>query len=301
MKTLTVFTPTFNRAYCLGRAYQSLCRQTFKEFEWLVIDDGSSDNTKELVESWQAEGMVPIRYIYQENQGMHSAHNTAFRNIDTELCVCLDSDDMLTDDCVEFIHQFWDEHKVAQKSVAGFIALDAYFDGSVVGTRFPEGVSIAHENWLRETQGVRGDKKIIFRTEIAKQAPEYPVFPDEKYGSMAYKNQFIDAQYPWLIVNRIIYLVEYQDDGSSRNMFKQYRKNLKGWDIARRSSMIYSLTLKRKFMECIHYVSNSIFLHKWSFIQDSPKIILTIAAIPLGILLNLFIRLKAPKNTNACI
>lgn len=292
--SLTIFTPTFNRAYCLERAYRSLCRQTCKSFEWLIIDDGSSDNTKELIESWISEKIVTIRYIYQDNQGMHGAHNTAFRNIDTELCMCLDSDDMLTDDCVEFILQFWSENKSEHDKIAGFIALDAYFDGTVVGTKFPEGVYKAHEKWLRETQGVKGDKKIIFRTDIAKQAPEYPVFPDEKYGSMAYKNQFIDAKYPWLIINKIIYLVEYQDDGSSRNMFKQYRKNLKGWDIARRSSMIHSLTWRRKFMECIHYVSNSIFLHKWNFIQDSPKKLLTILAIPFGIVLNLFIRLKAP-------
>lgn len=241
------------------------------------------------------EGIVSIRYIYQENQGMHGAHNTAFRNIDTELCVCLDSDDMLTEDCVEFIHHFWQGHQDEHQQVAGFIALDGYFDGSVVGTKFPESVYKAHENWLRETQGVKGDKKIIFRTEIAKQAPEYPVFPDEKYGSMAYKNQFIDAKYPWLIVNKIIYLVEYQEDGSTRNMFKQYRKNLKGWDIARRSSMIHSLTLKRKFMECIHYVSNSIFLYKWNFICDSPMRLLTMAAIPAGIILNFYIRFKSSK------
>lgn len=294
MTSLTIFTPTYNRAYCLERAYSSLCRQTSKDFEWLIIDDGSSDNTKELIDKWRAEELIPIRYIYQDNQGMHGAHNTAFRNIDTELCVCLDSDDMLTDDCVEFIQRFWQEHQNEHQKVAGFIALDAYFDGSVVGTKFPDGVYIAHENWLRETQGVRGDKKIIFRTEIAKQAPEYPIFLDEKYGSMAYKNQFIDAKYPWLIVNKIIYLVEYQDDGSTRNMFKQYRRALKGWDIARRSSMIHSLTLKRKFIECIHYVSNSIFLRKKNFIQDSPKKVLTLLAIPFGILLNIITRLKTP-------
>lgn len=293
MYMLTVFTPTFNRAYCLERAYRSLCRQTCKDFEWLVIDDGSSDGTAELIKTWQKDNLICIRYIYQENQGMHGAHNTAFRNISTELSICLDSDDMLTDDCIEFIFQFWEEHKDQHNKVAGFIALDGYFDGTVVGTKFPEGVHIAHENWLRETQGVRGDKKIIFRTAIAKQAPEYPVFPDEKYGSMAYKNQFIDAKYPWLIVNRIIYLVEYQDDGSSRNMFKQFRKNLKGWDIARKSSMIHSLTMTRKFLECIYYVSNSIFLRKKNFIHDSPEKLLTILSIPFGLILNIFIRIKS--------
>ncbi len=289
---LTVFTPTFNRAYCLQRAYDSLCRQTCKDFEWLVIDDGSSDNTAELIRQWQAEGKVPIRYIYQENQGMHGAHNTAFRNIDTELCLCLDSDDMLTDDCVEFVLQFWAEHADKHEQVAGFFALSAYISGGLIGTRFPEGVTTGHENILRETRGVRGDKKMVFRTDIVKAAPEYPVFPDEKYGSMAYKNQFIDAQYPWLIVNRVIYKMEYMEDGATRNMFRLYRTALKGWDIARRSSMLFSCTRRRKFMECIHYVSNSIFLHKWNFIQTSPLKLYTILAMPCGFMLNLFVRYK---------
>ncbi len=286
---ITVFTPTYNRAYCLGRAYESLLRQTCKEFEWLVIDDGSTDNTRSLVESWQREDQIPIRYIYKENGGMHTAHNTAFRNISTELCMCLDSDDMLTDDCIEVVLRFWNEHREQQEKVAGIIALDGYISGGIIGTQFPPDVRVAHENWLRETQGVRGDKKIIFRTELAQMAPEYPEFHDEKYGSMAYKNQFIDAQWPWLLYNRVIYLVEYLPDGSSRNMYRQYRSNLKGWDIARRSSMIFSWTLRRKFVECIHYVSNSIFMKKWSFIQDSPLKFLTVLAVPFGILWHLFI------------
>jgi glycosyltransferase involved in cell wall biosynthesis len=290
--SITVFTPTFNRAYCLERAYQSLCSQTNKDFEWLIIDDGSSDNTKDLITQWEHEGIVPIRYIYQDNQGMHGAHNTAFRNMETELSLCLDSDDMLTDDCIDVVLNFWNEHKDQQKEVAGFIALDGYMDGSVIGTKFPQGILIEHEYRLRELMGVRGDKKIIFRNAIAKQAPEYPVFPDEKYGSMAYKNQYIDDLYPWLLLNRIIYLVEYLEDGSSRNMFKQYRRALKGWDIARKDFFKHNHTWKYKFKECIHYISNSIFLHKWSFVYDSPNPLLTIATIPFGIALNLLVRFK---------
>ncbi len=93
MKTLTIFTPAYNRAHTIGRTYESLCRQTSRDFEWLVVDDGSSDNTAELVRGWIAEADFPIRYIRQENQGMHGAHNTAYANIHTELNVCIDSDD----------------------------------------------------------------------------------------------------------------------------------------------------------------------------------------------------------------
>ena len=83
-KTLTIFTPAYNRAHTLVRTYESLCRQTCKDFEWLIVDDGSQDNTRELVDSWIKEGKIPIRYIYQHNQGMHAAHNTAYDNIVTD-------------------------------------------------------------------------------------------------------------------------------------------------------------------------------------------------------------------------
>ena len=136
MATLTVFTPAYNRAHTIGRTYASMCRQTCKDFEWLIIDDGSSDNTRELVEGWIAEGKVPIRYIYQQNQGMHGAHNTAYRNIDTPLNTCIDSDDYMPDDAVEKILKCWQEK--GSDKVAGLVGLDVTEDGQVIGTGFPE-------------------------------------------------------------------------------------------------------------------------------------------------------------------
>ena len=110
MKTLTIFTPAYNRARTLPRTYESLLRQTCKDFEWLVIDDGSTDGTRELVEDWIKEKKIPIRYIHQKNQGMHGAHNTAYRNISTELNTCIDSDDYMPDDAVEKIVRFWERY-----------------------------------------------------------------------------------------------------------------------------------------------------------------------------------------------
>ena len=121
--TLTVFTPTFNRAYTLHLCYESLKRQTCKDFIWLIIDDGSSDNTRELVNGWIRENTLPIRYYYQQNKGMHGAHNTAYKLIETELNVCIDSDDYMPDDGVEKIITFWKLY--GSESVSGIIGLDA--------------------------------------------------------------------------------------------------------------------------------------------------------------------------------
>lgn len=289
---ITVFTPTFNRAYCLENAYRSLLRQSCKDFEWLIIDDGSTDGTQELVDKWRGEERIPIRYIYQENQGMHGAHNTAFRNIDTELSMCLDSDDILTDDCIKKVLEFWNLNSDSHNRVAGIMALDGHMDGSLLGSPFPPNLHEAVDGWLREIKKMKGDKKLIYRTEVAKSVPEYPVFPDEKYGSMGFKSLLIDQKYGWLLMPEIIYLVEYLDDGSSKNMYRQYRRALKGWDLMRKLEMQKCLTKKTRFIKAIHYVSNSIFLHKWDFIHDSPKKLLTILAIPCGILLNLLVRFK---------
>ena len=104
MPRLTIFTPAYNRAHTIMRTYESLIRQKCKDFIWLVVDDGSVDNTAELIKEWQSiENGFEIRYIYKENGGMHTAHNVAYQNIDTELNTCIDSDDRLADDAVEKI------------------------------------------------------------------------------------------------------------------------------------------------------------------------------------------------------
>ena len=101
---LTIFTPAYNRAHTLLRTYESLCRQSCKAFIWLVVDDGSTDNTAALVQQWQSrDNGFEIQYIYKENGGMHTAHNVAYANIHTELNTCIDSDDMLADGAVEKI------------------------------------------------------------------------------------------------------------------------------------------------------------------------------------------------------
>lgn len=292
MKTLTVFTPAYNRAHTIGRTYESLCRQTCKDFEWLVIDDGSSDNTKELVEGWIKENKIPIRYIYQQNQGMHGAHNTAYANITTELNTCIDSDDFMPDDAVENIVYFWKQN--GSDKYAGIIGLDQVESGKIIGTEFPDSMV---ETTLQDfyLKGGKGDKKLVYRTDVITKYPPYPLFEGERYVGLAYKYMLIDQDYTLLTLNKPLVTVEYQADGSSYNMFKQYWRNPKGFAFYRKAEMVTTKSLKRKLMVCIHYVSSSIISKNWKFIQESPEKLLTILAIPAGILLYYKIK-KSVKN-----
>lgn len=289
MPALTVFTPTYNRAATLHLYYESLCRQTSKDFEWLVVDDGSTDNTRQLVEKWQQEKHVPIRYFYQDNQGMHGAHNAAYRLIDTELNTCIDSDDYMPDDAVEKIVSFWKEH--GNKNVAGIIALDVDFGGKLIGTRFPDGVTRTTLNGFY-SRGGRGDKKLIYRTDVINNYPEYPLFEGEKYVSLGYKYELIDQDYELLTMNEPVCCVNYQPDGSTMNMYRQYIRNPQGFAFIRKQSMVLAPTTSRRFVEAIHYVSSSIMVHNRRFIQESPRPWLVVCAIPFGLLWYGYIRFK---------
>lgn len=289
MALLTVFTPTYNRAMTLHLCYESLCRQTCKDFMWLVIDDGSTDITRELVEGWRKEGKIPIRYFYQENQGMHGAHNAAYRLIDTELNTCIDSDDYMPDDAVEKIVSFWKQH--SSKEVAGIIALDVDFDGKMIGTDFPNGVTRTSLGGFY-SRGGRGDKKLIYRTEVISSYPEYPLFKGEKYVSLGYKYELIDQDYELLTMNEPVCCVNYMPDGSSKNMFRQYIRNPKGFAFIRKQSMVLAPTAKRRFIEAVHYVSSSIMLRNHRFLQESPRPWLVLCAIPFGILWYAYICFK---------
>jgi glycosyltransferase involved in cell wall biosynthesis len=290
MKKITVFTPTFNRAYCLTNCYESLKRQTNKDFIWLIVDDGSTDNTKELVSYWQTESLIDIQYIWQENLGMHGAHNRAYELIETELNVCIDSDDYLTNDAVEKILGKWERE--GSENVSGLIGLDSHPDGTVVGTRLPVNLKTSTLFDLYYKHGVTGDKKLVYRTELTKKFP-YPVFENEKYVGLAYKYYKLDQEYEMLLMDEVLCCVEYLPDGSSLNMEKQYRKNPRGFAFYRKEMMKLPFASKKfKYQQAIHLVSSSLLSKDINFIKEAPNKFLTTLAVPIGVLLFLFIKIK---------
>ena len=293
MIRLTVFTPAYNRAHTLPRTYESLCNQKCKDFCWLIIDDGSTDVTEQLVKGWmEKDNGFEIQYIYKENGGMHTAHNMAYENITTELNVCVDSDDCMAEDGVAKILKKWDE--VKDSGYAGIIGLDADMNGKIIGKSFPKSMK---ETTLMGyyAMGGAGDKKLVYRTDIIKKYPPYPVFEGEKYVALAYKYRLIDQDYKLAVLPQILCNVEYQEDGSSGTMWKQYLKNPKGFAFWRKICMRYPESRKRKIVDCIHYCSSSqIAKDKW-YIRESPAKFMTFLCSPLGVVLTMMVKHKARK------
>lgn len=293
MKTLTVFTPAFNRAHLLPRLYKSLLNQTSKDFIWLIVDDGSIDNTHQVVLNFINEQLIEIQYIYQENQGMHGAHNTAYKNITTELNTCIDSDDFMPHNAVELILNKWKSlSDIEQLKYAGLVGLDSDLDGKLIGTKFNTKTTTLEDFYLN---GGSGDKKLVYRTSVMNQYPEYPLFPNEKYVGLSYKYLLADKDYELMTMNEVLVIVDYQPGGSSNNMLIQYYKNPKGFAFFRKQNMIYSKSFKRRILDAIHYVSSSFIAKDKDFIKNSPKKGLTVFAIPMGYLLYKYIVYKNKK------
>ena len=256
----------------------------------MIIDDGSTDNTVDLVAKWKEKSDFEIIYIYKKNGGMHTAHNTAYQNIDTELNVCIDSDDYLTDDAVEIIVSEWE--KVKSEKLAGLGALNVFESGEIIGSKFPENIKLSKYFDIYNKYGVVGDKKFIYRTELIKKFP-YPEYEGEKYVGLDYKYKKLDEEYELALINKVVCVVEYMEDGSSKNMLKQYRNNPRGWCFFRIENLkIPNTSLKFKFKESIHYVSSSLMIKDNNLFQMTPYKSLAILAFPFGYLLKVYIVAK---------
>ena len=296
MKTLTIFTPAYNRAHTLERTYKSLCRQTCQDFVWLIVDDGSTDDTRAVVSAWIQEGIIDIKYVYQENQGMHGAHNAAYRNITTELNTCIDSDDWMPDDAVAKIIDFWRQN--GSDEYAGLVGLDMTEDGQIIGTAF---TSPRVNMTQYYDDGGRGDKKLVFRTDVIKKYPEYPLFAGEKYVSLASKYFMIDQDYDVLTLNEPLVIVEYQQDGSSLNMWRQYWKNPKGFLYDRKLVLSSKPKLLKRFKYCIHYISSKLIAKEYNIISDSPCKVSTLLMLPVGFAFYEIVKYKVKKERKMVI
>lgn len=293
MATLTVFTPTYNRAQLLERCYESLKKQSLKDFVWLIVDDGSTDNTYQIVQNWMCEpSQFELQYIHKENGGLHTAYNAAIEAAETELCVCIDSDDFMPHDAVEKIINFWNENGDPQ--YAGIIGLDYDMNGVCIGDELPNKKSIDLVDLCRNKYHIKnGDRKLVIRTDLYKKVAPMPVFPGEKNFNPQYMHIQIALEREFLVLNECLCIVDYQPTGMSNSMFKQYYNSPNSFAEIRLQDLSLSDTsLFFKLKKSIHYCSSCILAKRKRCVLDSPcKLITALAYIP-GIALSIYIRFK---------
>lgn len=235
---VTIFTPTYNRAYCLNALYESLCSQTSKDFEWLIIDDGSSDETEALVSSWLCEQSFSIHYIKQSNGGKHRAINRGVKEARGELFFIVDSDDMLTEDAVEQIILV-EKDITCNEHLCG-VCFRCLFSVSrnMVGTPFPkDGMYASSLEWTYKYK-VKGDKAEVVLTDVLRKYP-FPEIEGENFVPEALVWNRIADSYKMICKNKGIYLCEYLPDGLTAGFWRNLKRNPKGF------GLFYSETMKR--------------------------------------------------------
>lgn len=293
-KLITVFTPTYNRKLTLERTYNSLCRQNCDDFKWLIIDDGSTDNTETLVTEWINENKIIINYIKKENGGLLSAYNKALEIIDTELNVCVDSDDYMPDNAIEIIKHEWE--KINDENIAGIIGLDyTHSTNEPIGGLFSKEGDWHYEEKFLVVRHIC-DSKIVCRTDLMKAISPLPTFGEKDFNPTHYY-YFIGEHHKFRLINECLCIVEYLPTGMMAGIYRQYRQSPRSNMESRRITMKSKRApLKIKYKAAIHYVSGAIFAKDWNFLNTTPLLGLTIIAIPPGILLNLYCRYKLYKQ-----
>lgn len=213
---VTILTPTYNRSNTLSALYESLKVQTSKDFEWLVVDDGSTDNTRDLVTQWAAENNFSIRYLYKENGGKHTALNAGIATISTDLTFIVDSDDTLTPDAVETISRYHRRYSQEQ-NLCGYAFLRQFPDGTINGKPFHPDEMVADFIESRiNADDTLADKAEVFFTRCLK---EYP-FP--RYGQETFLGEDIvwlrmAQKYCMVHINKAIYVGDYLASGLTKN------------------------------------------------------------------------------------
>jgi len=253
---ITVLTPTWNRAHTLKRVYESLCAQTDARFEWLVVDDGSTDGTAALLEQLQADARFPVRIVSQPNGGKHVAINAGGAQSAGEWVLILDSDDALVPEAVAAVHR-----EIARDpgpDVSGLCFRKAYFDGRIVGrTDVREARLFLHPT--RAGQLFKGDLAYVFRRSALRSHP-FPVIPGEKFFPELYVWNLIgDDGRILFFPHEAIYLCEYLPDGYSANFPRVLKGSPRGFFIYYRAQVRREATLLRKVkcavraLQCLGY------------------------------------------------
>lgn len=261
--------------------------QSNQNFRWLIFDDGSTDNTRDIVANWRKDNIITIDYYYHENCGKMATLNKIHLLFNTELAICVDSDDILLVNSVNLILKTW-KGILDKSEICGMVGLNCYQDQEIVGNLFPKNIEFVRVIDFQKYK-IKGDKKFIYRSDILKKH-KYPEIKNEHFPADSFIQVEIDLNYKLKTINQPLCEVEYLTDGLTHNIYKRYRSSPNSYMIYREQMILNSPILSEKLKHSIHYVSSSIFANKINTKFMRKKIVL-LAIIP-GIFLNLFIKYK---------
>ena len=210
---ITVFTPTYNRKKELKNLYNSLKQQTYKDFEWIIVDDGSTDGTSEFIRKIVSND-TRIKYFIQKNGGKHTAFNNGIKKSTGEVFICVDSDDTLVKNALEFINETYIKYK-NNKSICGFVFQKGYDTSTPLFRSYKSAEFIDNYNEYIINGEFYGDKCEVFITNILKNY-SFPIFENEKFLAEGFLWSKIGRKYNYVFINKIIYLCEYREDGLTK-------------------------------------------------------------------------------------
>lgn len=277
MIKITIFTPTYNRREKLKRCYNSLVNQTNKSFEWIIVDDGSVDNTDELVNLWITENKIDLKYFKQENSGKMIAHNKGVQNALGNIFVCLDSDDYLKENTVEEILKVWNE--IDNSKCVGIVSLKIFENYKPVGTTMPNNLKYSTLMDLYTKYKFRGDTMLVYRTELLKKYL-FPNVDGEKFIPEPYVYDQIDLEGPLYILNEGFYICEYLEDGYSANISKVIRKNPKSYTMFAKQRMDIVKGFYQKLKASSQYVLGCWLSCQKNILKNSNHKFITIISFP---------------------
>ena len=249
---ITVLTPTYNRAHLLPRLFESLKNQTCYDFEWLIIDDGSSDNTKEVVDNFILNSSFPIIYKYKENGGKHTALNYSYQFITSALIFIVDSDDYLTADAIQTINDIYNKYK-KENDLCGFSFLRGKPDGGYLSdSGVPkDGMKESYVD-CRINRGIGGDMAEVWLTHCLKEYP-FPEFKGEKFLGEDIVWVQLSKKYKLRFFNKVIYVSNYLEDGLTNNR-RKHNINSPNGCVARAEVFLNSnCNLKIKIKSMLQY------------------------------------------------
>ena len=284
MNKLTIFTPTYNRDKLLPRLYESLINQTCKDFVWLIVDDGSNDGTKTLIDNYISKNLIEIRYFYQKNQGKSWAHNYGVQLSDTELFTCVDSDDWLAEDAVESILNSWKFEKNMDDDIIGILVFRGHKDGKAITFIQNKKIERAILRDSYQRYGLTGDTMLIYQSSVIKKY-SFPKFINEKFVPENYLYDQLDTQGKMVIIRKVLYYCEYLENGYTNNMTKLLADNPHGYLAYIEQRLKLDERLIDRYKDTARYIAMAKYVSEKRIIRNSYYKVIAFFAYPLGIVL----------------